>query len=136
MKKILFILTMFFFLGSYAQEKKEITTPVLTVKLLKGEAYSWDNYSILFKEVVADSRCPSDVTCVWAGEAKINITLTQNGKLIDSQEVVLANSEKNVTSFYLAEKSFRVYGLMPYPTTQMKKEKNIDYSIRLEIPSE
>ncbi|MCF7865303.1 MAG: hypothetical protein K9M11_02250 [Candidatus Pacebacteria bacterium] len=29
-------------------------------------------------KVVSDSRCPSDVTCVWAGEAKIMVHLVKN----------------------------------------------------------
>lgn len=30
-----------------------------------------DQYSLSFVDVTADSRCPVDVTCVWAGEAKV-----------------------------------------------------------------
>ena len=34
---------------------------------------------ITFKRVTDDSRCPVDVTCVWAGDAKIEITISRNG---------------------------------------------------------
>lgn len=34
---------------------------------------------ITFKRVLEDSRCPVDVTCVWAGDAKIEITISRNG---------------------------------------------------------
>ena len=62
--------------------------------------------------------------------------LAADGSMIDSKEIVLTNPEQNGTSFSFAEKSFRVYGLMPYPTTKMKEEGDIDYYLRVEIPSE
>lgn len=34
---------------------------------------------ITFKQVREDSRCPVDVTCVWAGDAKIELTISRNG---------------------------------------------------------
>jgi hypothetical protein len=34
---------------------------------------------ITFNKVTDDSRCPVDVTCVWAGDAKIGITISRNG---------------------------------------------------------
>ena len=35
---------------------------------------------IAFVELVEDSRCPADVQCVWAGNAKIKVRVTKNGK--------------------------------------------------------
>lgn len=35
---------------------------------------------IAFIELVEDSRCPVDVDCVWAGNAKIKIRVTKGGK--------------------------------------------------------
>jgi hypothetical protein len=34
---------------------------------------------ITFEEVTGDSRCPQGVVCVWAGEARSRITITQGG---------------------------------------------------------
>ena len=34
---------------------------------------------ITFDEVTADSRCPNGVVCIWAGEARSRITITQGG---------------------------------------------------------
>ena len=35
---------------------------------------------IAFVELVEDSRCPTDVDCVWAGNAKIKVRVTKNGR--------------------------------------------------------
>lgn len=141
MKKILLLILVIFCSGlinaqhqNDSTETQKIETPVIVVKLPEGESYKWKNYCLTFTKILVDSRCPKDVTCIWQGEAKVKISLKKDGKLIDSQEVVLTNPEKNGTSFNLGEKSFRVYGLMPYPTSKMKTEGNIDYYLRVEIP--
>lgn len=33
-----------------------------------------------FVEVAGDSRCPGDVTCVWAGDAEVLVRMLQNGE--------------------------------------------------------
>lgn len=46
------------------------------IQLAPGEqaAYSQQGLSVEFVRVVDDSRCPSDVTCVWAGEIKVQLS--------------------------------------------------------------
>jgi len=41
--------------------------------------------SITFKRVLDDSRCPVDVTCVWAGDARIEVTISRNGGADDTR---------------------------------------------------
>jgi hypothetical protein len=40
---------------------------------------SSEGLTIKFEEVTNDSRCPTGVTCIWAGEAKCQTTITLNG---------------------------------------------------------
>jgi hypothetical protein len=35
---------------------------------------------IAFVELIEDSRCPTDVDCIWAGNAKIKVRVTKNGR--------------------------------------------------------
>lgn len=39
--------------------------------------------TVKFLEMIEDSRCPADVSCVWAGVARIKIRLTRKGKSSD-----------------------------------------------------
>jgi len=34
---------------------------------------------ITFRQVREDSRCPVDVTCVWEGDAKVEVTISRTG---------------------------------------------------------
>jgi hypothetical protein len=43
------------------------------------------NTRITFKQVREDSRCPVDVTCVWAGDAKIEIVISRSGAADDAR---------------------------------------------------
>lgn len=60
-------------------------------------------------QVVGDSRCPSDVTCVWAGEVTIALSLEFGS---DSQAFRLSDSAKSVTVQGLR---FTLLSVEPYP---------------------
>ncbi len=38
-----------------------------------------EKISVTFQEVLEDSRCPVDVTCIWAGLAKVSLQVTVSG---------------------------------------------------------
>lgn len=46
------------------------------VTLAPGETTSAWSLRLRFDEVVTDSRCPTDVECVWAGSVEVAITVT------------------------------------------------------------
>ena len=60
-------------------------------------------------QVVGDSRCPSDVTCVWAGEVTIALSLEAGS---DSQAFRLSDSAKSATVRGLR---FTLLKVEPYP---------------------
>ena len=66
-----------------------------------------------FLEVVADSRCPKDVTCIWAGEVRCLVELVSSGS---SERVELTQpgltGDSNRQAFKGYELSFTV---TPYP---------------------
>ncbi len=77
-----------------------------------------ENLAIKFKEVLEDSRCPRDVTCIWAGRVTCAIELTKAGVV---NELLL--SQSGLTNGYSSESydgyelSFRV---TPYPKSGEK----------------
>jgi hypothetical protein len=94
-----------------ASTGQEFTLPVGKTASIADE-----NLSIKFVEVTADSRCPSDVVCVQAGEAKCqvlikylgsvsSVVLTQNGSMLSQQ--VFSNYVLN-------------FKLEPYPVSTQK----------------
>jgi hypothetical protein len=50
------------------------------VQVQINKAVTSNGLNIEFVELVEDSRCPADVQCVWAGNAKIKVRVTKNGR--------------------------------------------------------
>lgn len=67
---------------------------------------------ILFRSVMNDSRCPADVQCVWAGNARVVLTLSAQGKPDSALSINTAIEPRSATvSGYV----LRVTGLSPVP---------------------
>ena len=45
-----------------------------------GDAIALNDLRLTFQRVESDSRCPSDVVCVWAGDGEIALKIEQSGK--------------------------------------------------------
>ncbi len=79
---------------------------------------------ISFDEVVEDSRCPANVVCVWAGEAVIELTVTE----ADTSAVVrLSLRPGRVPSSQPRSEdiSIRLTSLEPYPGSDADKEGGV-----------
>ena len=63
--------------GSTANEP--VVTPPADVTLRIGESRTVAAVTIGFVKVNEDSRCPSDVQCVWAGNAAVELSLASAG---------------------------------------------------------
>ena len=80
---------------------------------------------------ITDSRCPSDVTCVWQGQAKILVNVVKNGQDSGNFTLTTLNDKKQtVPSFdqYYIE----LMKVDPYPISG-KKIQLSDYVITLKL---
>lgn len=86
-----------------------------------------EGIQVEFVDVLEDSRCPSDVTCVWAGNGKVQIRFDRNNiqlnTYLEPQEVSIENVNIQLVS------------LEPYPEEPRQFEKE-EYKVRLLITKE
>lgn len=79
MLPLLFILT-----TAWAQPAKDAKQVALgeEFELKVGEKVSVEKagLNVSFEAVTEDSRCPVDVTCVWAGNAKVALKVSKTGR--------------------------------------------------------
>jgi hypothetical protein len=119
-------------LSAQVQEENRIFNSVLQ----GGEQLEIGDKSIRFKEVVSDSRCPKDVTCVWAGEAKVLIEIFENGKLLNKKLVVINPYGIDEIPVQFSGGggiySITVFKLFPYPSSASKKDA-IDYTLEMQV---
>ncbi len=89
-----------------------------------GQTVTLKNYSltITFKSVLEDSRCPTGAECVWAGNAKIVIEVSQT-------DIELNTTLEPKQAGYLAY-SIQLLAVNPYPKLNEQLQPE-DYSIKL-----
>jgi len=91
------------------------------VKITQKKCVKKKGYHLVLKEVLSDSRCPEGVTCIWAGEAKVVVSLYQNRKLIEDKTITFStvHNQENMDWFsnYLPinQKKIKKMGVLPYP---------------------
>ena len=111
-----------------------------TVKASLGEEFtlaigqtasiSGENLTIKFLDVTEDSRCPEDVTCVWAGRVICDIEITKDGvdypvqlKTVEGWRSDWGNTFQN---YWL------LFDVLPYPEEGKPIAKN-DYRLLLTV---
>jgi hypothetical protein len=67
---------------------------------------------IRFDEVRNDSRCPADVTCVWAGDAEVVVTISRNGSPDETRILSFIPPKNETTS---GDLRIRLADLAPVP---------------------
>ena len=53
-------------------------TETVTLKMGQKKAVAKGEFSIKFVSVSEDSRCPVDANCIWAGNAKVHVIVTDS----------------------------------------------------------
>ena len=82
-----------------------------TLEIGQSAVVQNEGIRIYFVNVSADSRCPSGVQCIWAGEAVINLEAEKGGQM---KEVVLSFPGK--PRYRLFEKyDLEITSIEPYP---------------------
>jgi hypothetical protein len=89
-----------------------------------------ENMLIKFDKVISDSRCPSGVTCVWAGEAKCLLRVTQDQKTSEITITQTGSSESTGSGFL--DKYQVVFKLDPYPAAYKTIDPN-DYILTMRL---
>lgn len=67
---------------------------------------------IKFLNVAEDSRCPTDVNCIWAGVARIKVRLRKNGKAVKDFELNTNQTDKAAT---FEGHEIKLVSLTPHP---------------------
>lgn len=93
-----------------------------------------ENIKITFLEVTADSRCPSDVTCIWAGEVEVLVNIWKDDQDLGDSALVgqAANGDRAAKTF--DGYSVKLLKVDPYPISTQTIGPS-DYTITLIVTS-
>lgn len=131
MKTTLYVIVLFFSFSCFSQEDKVPEYVVYNTLINTGEVLKFGGKAVKFKKVISDSRCPTGVTCIWAGEAKILIEFFENGK--SQGERLIRNTKVPIAEFFNSDiLNIRGFTLSPYPNVD-KRINPEEYRISLRI---
>ena len=119
------------FLSCFSQEEEGPEYIIYNNSVTAGELFSFGEKAMKFIRVISDSRCPTGVTCVWAGEAKILVEFFEKGR--SQGEKVISNTKLPLSEFFKSD-ILNIIGftLNPYPDVD-KRINPEDYKISLRV---
>ena len=123
---------------SMAQDSSKVkaTTPKIVSKLEFGKAFQINDYELKFVKVITDSRCPKNVTCVWAGEVSVLVDVFKNGEFVNKKTLNFGRASYSNRELLnlISTEDIQVSGfsVLPYPIDGVKI-KEADYYIQLDI---
>lgn len=96
----------------------------ITIQVFDTATYCNENLSITFNSYPNESRCPSDVTCVWAGFVEVELLINEKGK----ESILKLSTEPNVSGIPVQAKvgnySIKLIDVTPYPATNIRIDPN------------
>jgi len=90
------------------------------VQINKEKKFPKAKLSVRFVELVEDSRCPTDTQCVWAGNAKIKIRVTMNGRTHDLSLDTNGPHQAATAEGY----TIKLLSLTPAPRSNIRVDRN------------
>lgn len=91
-------------------------------RLKVGGSASVSGFTFAFVDVVADSRCPTGVTCVWAGEVTVAVDATGSEDTVRLELSLGPDREKAVAA--LDGLTLRLLRVDPYPKAESQIERS------------
>lgn len=90
------------------------------MKINQTSSLESDSIKVKFLNVTADSRCPSDVTCVWEGEARILVNIIKDNHDLGDFSLTTRSGVKDLSTQVFDGHSIKIVKIEPYPTSGKK----------------
>lgn len=121
--------------GSFAQSVEPMTIDTnldseFLLQVNQSAEIKSEDITVTFLNVTSDSRCPSDVTCIWQGQAGIELDV-QKGEEISTVSLSIggdSSPEESIFNAYLIQ----LVDLSPYPIST-KIIQSEDYTATIKI---
>jgi hypothetical protein len=89
--------------------------------LINKEVTTKDGLRIAFVDLIEDSRCPKDVDCVWAGNARIKVRISP---ATGSAESYVLNTTTSPRSIVIDGYEIKFTALTPEPASNIRIRKD------------
>lgn len=107
--------------GNHQQLMARVGTTLNTPFYLKYGKTAYlpsENIEIKFSKVIQDSRCPSNVTCIWQGQVIIELDIIKNGKQVSTLMLTLIPGSDALPIQFLDKYTVTLKEVSPYPQSE------------------
>ena len=122
MKKVLFLLLVCFCAVGFTQNENPVEVPQILIRVPLGETVKLGDVSVKFAQVLEDSRCPKDVTCIWGGRARVRLVVTMTDKAPAQHEIIIGETKPGESANPVLYDSDGIYlkvsAVTPHPTSE------------------
>ena len=120
MKTIILTLIMTLFCGAFATVDAQ-KVQSLKVRVGEQKKFTGSKINVKFISLVEDSRCPAGVNCVWAGNAKIKVQISEGKNAGETFEINTNIGAKGAT---FSSYAVNLIELTPAPQADSKTAAN------------
>ncbi|MEO6588136.1 MAG: hypothetical protein ABIP06_02300 [Pyrinomonadaceae bacterium] len=118
-KLFLLLVLMLAFSGLFAAQAQ--TRQEQKVQIHKQKNFSRSKLTVRFVSLVEDSRCPKGTQCIWAGNAKIKIEVSNRGR---NKEMFEINTNTGAKGATYDRYQIELLDLIPVPASNVRINKN------------
>ena len=111
MKTILLFLTVFLIQCSTKKSSEKVSINTVEEKKVEQE-----EYQIKLLKVIADSRCPEGVNCVWEGQVELSVGVYKGKELVEEKELIVNSrtvAENATWASQYSKKPIKFIGVLP-----------------------
>lgn len=90
------------------------------LKINQTSSLESGSIQVKFLNVTADSRCPSDVKCVWEGEVRILVNIIKGNQDLGDFNLITRSGDKDLSIQVFDGHSIKIVKVEPYPTSGKK----------------
>lgn len=139
MTRILFFISLVLLIGvsiGCDESDDDSSLPALgsqfKLKIDQTTALKSDNIKVKLLNVTDDSRCPSDVVCIWAGQVNVLVNVTKNDENLGDVTLTLGAGNPDLAVKNVGDYSVKVIEVNPYPISTHKIETS-EYIVTLTV---
>ena len=121
MRKIIPVLLLTLAFGVFMQIKAQAKQTAV-IQINQQKTLSKSKLTIKFSSLIEDSRCPTDVQCIQAGNARIKIDVKKSGGKAWETFEINTNSEPQAIKF--AGYTINLTALNPAPASNIRINRN------------
>jgi len=139
MTRVLFFISLVLLIGvsiGCGESDDDSSLPALgsqfKLKVDQTTALESDNIKVKLLNVTDDSRCPSDVVCIWAGQVNVLVNVTKNDENLGDVTITLGASNPDLAVKNVGDYLVEVIEVNPYPISTHKIEPS-EYIVTLKV---